>query len=113
MYSTNILKHRIRNDTIYKLNYVTQYNYLNPNETPLLCACSDNKNEKLNKTFVSNPDVMDRMTYNQRISQIINYSKGGSTQFGDYYLGEPVVLNVFGRVAGMPGGSGAPPRNKY
>jgi hypothetical protein len=49
----------------------------------------------------------------QRIAQVINSSVGGSTQFGNYYLGEPVVFNYLGRVEGQPGGSGAPLRNRF
>jgi hypothetical protein len=45
--------------------------------------------------------------------QVINSTVGGSTQFGNYYLGEPVVFNYLGRVEGQPGGSGAPLRNRF
>ena len=113
MYSTSILKHRHRTNTINKLIHAMEYNKLHPEGPPLLCYCNDNVNTKINKTYVSNPDVLDRMTRNQRISQLVNYSKGGNTQFGNYYLGEPQIVNCFGRVEGMPGGSGAPPRNNY
>jgi len=49
----------------------------------------------------------------QRIAQVINSTTGGSTQFGNYYLGEPTVFNYLGRVEGQPGGSGAPLRNRF
>lgn len=49
----------------------------------------------------------------QRISQVINNTVGGSVQFGNYYLGQPVVVNYLGRMEGQPGGSGAPLRNRY
>ena len=56
---------------------------------------------------------MQNISNSQRISQVINSSVGGSTQFGNYYLGEPVVFNYLGRVEGQPGGSGAPLRNRF
>jgi hypothetical protein len=49
----------------------------------------------------------------QRISQVINNTVGGSVQFGNYYLGQPVVLNYLGKTEGQPGGSGAPLRNRF
>ena len=48
-----------------------------------------------------------------RLSGVINNTVGGSTQFGHYYLGEPVRFNFLGRVEGQPGGSGAPLRNRF
>jgi hypothetical protein len=104
---------RRQNNNINKLLYLTHYNFLNPTEVPLLCACKDNENFKYNKNISSNPDVMDQISYNQRISQLININKGGITRFGAFYLEEPILVNSFGRVAGMPGGSGAPPKNKF
>jgi hypothetical protein len=38
---------------------------------------------------------------------------GGSTQYGNNYLGELLNLNYLGKMAGMPGGSGMPPSNKF
>jgi hypothetical protein len=38
---------------------------------------------------------------------------GGTTQFGNGYLGQPVNINYLGRGEGQPGGSGAPPRNRF
>ena len=54
-----------------------------------------------------------RISNNRRISQIINITKGGNTQFGNFYLGQPLELNYLGRPEGMPGGSGRPPRNQF
>jgi len=70
--------------------------------------CTYINSEIINKSFLKN-----NTSNAQRISQIINNSKGGSTQFGNYYLGEPVVFNYLGRVEGQPGGSGAPIRNRF
>ena len=48
----------------------------------------------------------------QRISQIVNSTVGGSVQFGNYYIAQPVV-NYLGRTEGQPGGSGGPLRNRF
>jgi hypothetical protein len=72
------------------------------------CNCYQEEYKKnTSNTTVSN------ISNSQRIAQVINSSVGGSTQFGNYYLGEPVVFNYLGRVEGQPGGSGAPIRNRF
>jgi hypothetical protein len=43
----------------------------------------------------------------------IKSTVGGNVQYGNYYLGKPVQINYLGRTEGQPGGSGAPPRNKF
>lgn len=65
------------------------------------------------------------LTYQkQRISQILKLDgssqqiqrigrMGGTTQFGNFYLGQPLLLNYLGRTEGQPGGSGIPPRNRF
>lgn len=70
--------------------------------------CTYINSEIINKSFLKN-----NKSSAQRISQVISSSKGGSTQFGNYYLGEPTVFNYLGRVEGQPGGSGAPLRNRF
>lgn len=96
--------------------YNAQYNSLNANslnqnyQQPN-CACIGEIN---NKQLPSSSDtVSGKVPYNVRISQIINSKRGGSTQFGNFYLGQPLQVNCFGRVQGMPGGSGAPPLNQF
>ena len=37
----------------------------------------------------------------------------GITQFGNFYLKEPLTLNYLGRMEGQPGGGGSPPKNNY
>jgi len=73
------------------------------------CVCEPEKYDKFlrqpNSTNISN---------NQRIANILkNNSNGGSTQFGSYYLEQPVIINYLGRTAGQPGGSGSPPKNRF
>jgi hypothetical protein len=88
------------------------YNQLNNIETnyPYECLC---KPLIYNKNVIGSDNPSIRVSYNTRISQIINYYKGGKTQFGNFYLGQPLQLNYLGRAEGMPGGSGTPPKNKF
>ena len=46
-------------------------------------------------------------------SHVIRTSLGGSTQYGSFYLGEPLNLNYLGNPQGTPGGSGMPPKNIF
>jgi hypothetical protein len=43
----------------------------------------------------------------------ISRLNGGITQFGNFYLKQPLSLNYLGRMEGQPGGGGSPPKNKY
>jgi hypothetical protein len=92
------------------INYISQYNALFTNSEPLTCSCLPDKYDK-NTVGSDSPSV--RLPYNIRYSQIINYSKGGKTQYGNMYLGQPLNINYLGRAEGMPGGSGSPPVNKF
>jgi len=47
----------------------------------------------------------------QQINRISRMS--GKPQFGNFYLGQPLNINYLGKMEGMPGGSGMPPRNKF
>jgi hypothetical protein len=47
------------------------------------------------------------------IAQKLKNNLGGSVQYGNFYLGEPLSINYLGRTEGQPGGSGMPPRNRY
>jgi hypothetical protein len=50
-------------------------------------------------------------SYSQQINKIGRYS--GRTQYGNFYLGQPLNINYLGRAEGMDGGSGSPPVNKF
>lgn len=52
---------------------------------------------------------------NLRIASTINTYSGGRIQFGNTYLGgfRGFEFNYLGRSEGMPGGSGAPIKNKF
>jgi hypothetical protein len=78
-------------------------------------------NYKVNRSSFSN---YSNLSYKMRLSQILKldgYSQqigkigriGSKTQFGNFYLGQPLQLNYLGRAEGMPGGSGMPPKNSF
>jgi hypothetical protein len=93
------------------INYIAQYNAAFPDAIPLNCtACLP---DKYDKRILGSESASTRVSNNTRISQIVNFSKGGSTQFGNFYLGNPPNVNYLGRTAGMPQGSGSPPKNTF
>lgn len=92
------------------INYVAQFNALNPNTEQLKCTCIP---EKYDKRIPGSDSVSYRIPNNVRISQVIQTSLGGSTQYGNFYLGQPLNLNYLGNAQGMPGGSGMPPKNTF
>jgi len=93
------------------INYIAQYNATFPNSEQLTCngCVSDNYDKR---TIISDSPSA-RLSNNIRISQIVNFSKGGTTHFGNFYLGQPLNVNYLGRTEGMPGGSGSPPVNRF
>lgn len=79
------------------------------------------KNYKINRNFNTN---FSNLSYKMRLSQVLkldgNSQKinrisriSGKTQFGNFYLGQPLNINYLGRMEGMPGGSGSPPTNRF
>jgi hypothetical protein len=91
------------------ITYVAEYNNRFPNDK-IPCACINNKYDK---NVLGSDASSTKVSYNTRISQIINFSRGGKTQYGNFYLGQPLQLNYLGRSEGMPGGGGKPPLNKF
>lgn len=78
-------------------------------------------NYKLNRNSNTN---FSNISYKMRLSQILKLDNSsqkvgkisrlsGKTQFGNFYLGQPLQLNYLGRTEGMPGGSGMPPTNRF
>jgi len=92
------------------INYVAAYNAVFPNSQQLDCVCIP---DKYNKSVPGSDSPSIKFSNNRRISQIINYSKGGKSQYGNFYLGQPLNVNYLGRTEGMPGGSGSAPTNKF
>jgi hypothetical protein len=70
------------------------------------CVCVPEKYEK----FIRQPNATNISNY-QRVSNILKTKYSGNTQFGN--VERPVVVNYLGRTAGQPGGSGAPPKNRF
>jgi hypothetical protein len=83
-------------------------NYNAKTQQDVVCNCFVEEYKKF-----SSQSAYSNTSRAQRISQVINSTIGGSVQFGNYYLGQPVVVNYLGRTEGQPGGSGAPPRNRF
>jgi len=80
--------------------------YYNPKN----CFCIP---DNYDKYVVGSDSPSIKVSNKQRIAQIINYSKGGRSEYGNFYLGQPLNVNYLGRMEGMPGGSGMPPKNSF
>ena len=91
------------------INYAAQLNATSPTQN-LNCLCIP---DKYDKNTPGSDSPSQRVSYNTRIAYIINNSKGGKVQYGNFYLGQPLMLNYLGRMEGMPGGSGMPPLNRF
>jgi hypothetical protein len=110
MYTYNHFRPGGRTNTSRIITYVAEYNHLNKGLITKNCLCIP---EKYDKNTPSSYGVSSKVSYATRISQIIQSAKGGKTQYGNFYLGEPLNVNYLGRIAGMPGGSGVPPLNRF
>jgi len=104
-----------QNATRKLINYGGTFNQLNinninPFDDTYQCICAPTI---YNKSVLGSDSPSTRVSYNTRISQVINFYKGGKTQYGNFYLGQPLQLNYLGRSEGMPGGSGMPPLNQF
>ena len=97
------------------LQYIAQYNAAfaaNANVEPLNCVCIQDKFYK-SLSFAGSDSPSVRISNNMRVSQVVNNYKGGKTQYGNFYLGQPLNVNYLGRMEGMSGGSGTAPKNKF
>ena len=74
-------------------------------------ACNCIKGGDFDKYASNTP--FSNTSYKLRFAHQIKTSLGGNTQYGSYYLGQPVVINYLGRVEGQPGGGGQPPKNTF
>jgi len=100
-----------RSNSARMINYIAAYNAAFPNSQQLTCASC--VSDKYDKTISGSDSPSINVSNNVRVSQIINFSKGGTTHYGNYYLGQQTNVNYLGRIEGMPGGSGSPPVNKF
>jgi hypothetical protein len=111
MYSYRHFRPGSGSNTAYIINYVSEYNRLYGDQGELKpCYCMSNKYDKNTPGAESSSS---NMSYARRLSQIMQQRKGGKSQYGSFYLGQPLNINYLGRIQGMPGGSGAPPTNKF
>jgi hypothetical protein len=100
-----------RRDTSRIIKYVAEYNTLYGTEyQETTCYCIP---DKYDKNTPGSDAASSRVSYATRISQVIQFAKGGKSQYGNFYLGQPLNVNCLGRMEGMPGGSGMPPKNKF
>ena len=101
-----------RSNTSRIINYIAEYNAVNYSDKSIqpTCYCVP---DKVDKNTPGTQSFSIKASYPARISEIIKYSKGGKTQYGNFYLGQPLNINYLGRIEGMPGGSGMPPLNRF
>jgi hypothetical protein len=92
------------------IRYVAQLNAHKFNNNYLNCTCIP---EKVDKKYPGSDSVSYRISNNARVSQLVQTSLGGSIQYGNFYLGQPLQLDYLGNAQGMPGGSGMPPKNTF
>jgi hypothetical protein len=110
MYSYQGFTPGSRSNTSRIINYVAEYNAANPNNAPTTCYCVP---DKYDKNTPGSDASSARVSKATRLAQIIQATRGGKTQFGNFYLGQPLDINYLGRIQGMPGGSEMPPKNKF
>jgi hypothetical protein len=92
------------------IHYVAQLNALFPNKNNINCSCiPDNYDKRIPGSDSGSYKVPRKIWY----SHVIQTSLGGSTQYGSFYLGEPLKLNYLGNPQGTPGGGGMPPKNRF
>lgn len=99
-----------RRNTSRIISYTAAYNALFPNSEQINCYCVP---EKYDKNTPGSYSPSAQVSYATRIAQVIQSRKGGKSQYGNLYLGEPLNVNYLGRIQGMPGGSGMPPVNRF
>jgi hypothetical protein len=100
-----------RSDTSRIIKYISEYNALYGTEGEIkTCFCIP---DKFDKNTPGSDSSSAKVSYATRIAQVIQASRGGKTQYGNFYLGEPLNVNYLGRIQGMPGGSGMPPKNRF
>ena len=92
------------------IHYVAQLNHLFPNKNNINCYCIP---DSYNKMIPGSDSGSYKVPHKIWHSHIIRTSLGGSTQYGNNYLGEPLNLNYLGNPQGTPGGSGSPPKNRF
>ena len=70
-------------------------------------------NPENNVKNFSSITVTENSSNYQKNAQIIKSAKGGRIQFGNFYLGEPLMINYLGYTEGQSGGGRVPIRNRF
>ena len=111
MYTYSHFRPGGRKGTSRIIKYVAEYNALYGSKGQInTCYCIPDKYDK-NTPGSDSPSA--KVSYATKIAQVIQSTKGGKTQYGNFYLGQPLNINYLGRMEGMPGGSGKPPTNRF
>jgi len=111
MYSYRTFTPGGRKDTSRIIKYVALYNELQGNDGQInTCYCTP---DKYDKNTPGSDSSSAKVSYATRIAQVIQSTRGGKTQYGNFYLGQQLNVNYLGRIEGMPGGSGMPPTNRF
>jgi hypothetical protein len=110
MYSYRHFKPGTRKNTGRMIQYVAEYNNYSVDGKINTCYCIPDKYDK-NTPGSDSPSI--KVSNAMRLSQLIQSSKGGKTFYGNFYLNQPLDVNYLGKTAGMPGGSGMPPLNRF
>jgi hypothetical protein len=105
-YVYNLLRTEINNNPLITNNNL----YTSSLAKKIYCKCIQNK---YNKSYYQSNSTYSNMSQQQKMAQKIKTSIGGSTQYGNFYLGKPLSINYLGRTEGQPGGGGMPPKNKF
>jgi hypothetical protein len=93
------------------INYVVEYDRIYGTEGRIsTCYCIPNKYDK---NTPGSDSSSSKVSYATKLAQVIQASKGGKSHYGNFYLGQPLNVNYLGRVEGMPGGGGMPPKNRF
>jgi len=111
MYSYRHFRPGGNKNTSRMIQYVAEYNNSYGIDGKInTCYCIPDKYDK-NTPGSDSPSA--KVSNATRVSQIVQYTKGGKTRYGNFYTGQPLEVNYLGKTAGMPGGSGMPPLNRF
>lgn len=114
LYSRQVRYNAIYNEMIDNLNKNQDYKpfYYPPEEMQKeqYCKCITIQEKHYQSASQGTNSNVSR---NMLKSQFINSSRGGTIQFGNFYLGQPLSLNYLGRMEGQSGGGGMPLRNSF
>jgi hypothetical protein len=94
VFSNKYVRVRLNRSANYKINAQTNTNFANIS----------------NQQRIAQRLLLDGSS--QSVVRIARFN-GGITQFGNFYLNQPLSLNYLGRMEGQPGGGGSPPKNTF